>query len=139
MIRSIIQKIKDFSARLQQMEDEHFILNTLNHMRMKDPQNALLDPKYLPPIEILDGKLNEAGQMVVANVLAENLKKRAESQGVDAKISFGVYLEKAKKVVQELSLQDLKKLGLLSWPSGNSPLLPVDYFKPGSSIHIVDD
>ena len=76
MICSIINKIKEFFARLQQREDEHFIVNRLNGIRLKDPQNALLDPKYLPPVEIVDGKLNEAGQMVIANVLAEYLKNK---------------------------------------------------------------
>lgn len=137
MIRSIVQKIKNFSAHLQQMEDERFIIHRLTSIRLRDPQNVLLDPKYLPPIEIEDGKLNEAGQSVVANVLAENLRKRAK-EGVN--LSFGIYLEKAKKVVQDLTLQDLKKLGLLSGPIKTfGPLIPDDYFKPGSSIHIIDD
>jgi hypothetical protein len=84
-----------------------------------------VDPKELPSIKIEYGILNEEGQRVLANVLAEYLrKKNVEDRG----ISFGLYLEKAKGIVQNLSLEELVKLGLLSGVTQKSCFIPENYY-----------
>jgi hypothetical protein len=131
MIRSIIKRIKEFNARLQQLERDHFIVNRIVGIRMKDPWYMGVDPKNLEPIKIKNGKLNEEGQKVLTNVLAEYLRKKSIE---GSQLSFGVYLEKARDIVQKLSLDDFVKLGLLSGITQESCFIPENYYSANPII-----
>jgi len=135
VFNSFIEKIKAFNAKQQQMEDEHFVINRLTWIRLKDPQNIMVDPRMLSPIKFEDGKLNKEGQMVLANALAEFMREKAPPE-IGSRVSFGVYLEKAMRAVEQLGLREYKKLGLLSGGLRESCFIPDNYW---SSLTTVPD
>ncbi|MBI3601472.1 MAG: hypothetical protein HY209_01050 [Candidatus Omnitrophica bacterium] len=129
LIDAITARMKQLGARMRQLEDEHCVVNTLNVIRRRDPRNLSINSSSMPPIKFEHGKLNEAGQMVLAHVLADYLRKKS-SGPEGSRVSYGVYLEKAKEVVGQLSLKDLKKFGLLSWPDSKGCFIPENSLPP---------
>lgn len=135
MLGIVIRKIKYFSWLLQRTDEEHFVVNRLTAIRLKDPYYSNVDPGTLPPIMFENGKLNKEGQRILANALAEYLRKKTASKE-GSTVSFGVYLEKAMKVVEKLGMEEYKKLGLLSGSVGESCFIPENYWS--AAITVVD-